>query len=51
MITIISVIIKTTSGTTVTAPATVMMILLAITIIPIKGSQCKSVVSSCLLNA
>lgn len=46
----ITIIIKTTSGTKVTAPPTVMTILLAIMIIAATGIHCKTVVGSCLLN-
>lgn len=47
----ITIIIKTTSGTKVTALPTVMMILLAIMIIAaVTGIHCKTVVGSCLLN-
>ena len=46
----ITIIIKTTSGTKVTESPTVMMILLAIMIIAVTGIHGKTVVGSCLLN-
>lgn len=46
----ITIIIKTTSGTKVTESPTVMMILLAIMIVAVTGIHGKTVVGSCLLN-